>query len=185
MLSETIPARIFLDTCIVNMMLDFGEQIYDGAEICGRTREVADVEALRAIMTTGQRAGWQLAISPHTYFEVSRTVDEARHSQLRGWFNELWLYWRDCMANADDLPSLLEAENLRIQQLGSETLEALPDLSDRVLLCDAISYRCDLFCTRDWRTILKQRNKIGKAGIDIVTPTEWWSRIEPYAKIYA
>ena len=28
-----VPGRVFLDTCVVNFMLEFGEQIHDGADL--------------------------------------------------------------------------------------------------------------------------------------------------------
>lgn len=57
---ENIPGRVFLDTCVVNLMLDYGEQIHDGVDVVGKPRVVSDVEALRYIYITGQRAMWQL-----------------------------------------------------------------------------------------------------------------------------
>jgi len=81
---EKIPGRVFLDTCVVNFILDFGEQIHNGAAVPPQTseREAADVEALRSLFVLGQRAMWQLAISPHTYFEITHTRTEGRCSDL-------------------------------------------------------------------------------------------------------
>ena len=64
---EDVPGRVFLDTCAVNFILDYGEQIHDGVSppsgLGDRAR--ADVDALYNIFLTGQRAMWQLAISAH------------------------------------------------------------------------------------------------------------------------
>ena len=70
---KDIPGRVFLDTCVVNFMLDYGEQIHDGAPVPvdASERMVRDIEALYNIMLVGQRAMWQLAISPHTYREIA------------------------------------------------------------------------------------------------------------------
>jgi hypothetical protein len=63
-----VPGRVFLDTCVVNFMLDFGAQIHDGANLPSvGPRDTADIEALRALFVVGQKAMWQLAISPYTY----------------------------------------------------------------------------------------------------------------------
>ena len=62
-------------------MLDYGQQIHDGATVPQVTgRDSADIEALRNIFLIGQRAMWQLALSPHTYFEIACTRDHGRLS---------------------------------------------------------------------------------------------------------
>jgi hypothetical protein len=67
----------------------------------------------------------------------------------------------------------IETENTHVELLASGALDILPDLEDRSLVCDAIVYRCDCFCTRDWKTILKHRDELKGLPIEIVTPTEW------------
>jgi hypothetical protein len=185
MATNEIPGRVFLDTCVVNFMLDFGQQIHDGAAIPHvPRRDSADVEALRNLFLIGQRAMWQLAISPHTYFEIARTRDDGRLSDLHVWFQELWQYWRSTIESNDDLPSFIEAEDVRVRTLVSGYLACLPDVGDRILLCDALVYRCDLFCTRDWSTILKHRLELAELPIQIVTPSEWWALIQPHAHLW-
>lgn len=74
---------------------------------------------------------------------------------------------------------------LCIGMLASEVLDTLPGIEDRILICDAVVYRCDCFCTGDWNTILKYRDTLKTLPIKIVTPTEWWKLIEPYARLWA
>lgn len=181
-----IPGRIFLDTCVVNFILDFGEQIHDGLAVPPQVgeRDAADIEALYNLLLVGQRAMWQLAISPHTYFEIARTRDESRRSDLDLWFQELWQYWRSTVDANNDLPTFIEAEDLRVRTLSSCYLDVLPDVGDRVLFCDAIVYRCELFCTRDLSTIIRHRSELQGLPIEIVTPSEWWSRIRPHAGLW-
>ena len=182
-----IPGRAFLDTCVVNFILDHGEEIHDGAAPAEGTekRIVQDIKALYNIFLTGQRASWQLAMSPHTYQEIEGTQDGYRRYQLERWFEDIWQYWRDIVRAGDDLPTFMEAEEMRIRFLGSGLLDVLPDLVDRVLLCDAIVYNCELFCTLDWSTILRHRSGLKELPLDIVTPTEWWSRLEPHVRLWA
>jgi len=179
----SIPRRVFLDTSVVNLALDYGEQIHNGCEIPEglSVRVQRDVEALKGIFTTGERAFWQLAISPQTYREVTNTNDSGRVHQLERWFFELWHCWREIVTAMDNLPSFIEAEETRISLLASGRLEALPQLSDRILLCDAVVYRCDAFCTRDWQTILKHRDSLKDIPLRLITPTEWWEEILPWA----
>ena len=180
-----IPGRVFLDTCTVNFILDYGAQIHDGATHPPNTceRDALDISALQLIFNHGQRMQWQLAISPHTYFEICNTRDTERLSALDFWFQELWQYWRSTIEYNDDLPTFVEAEDERVRFLGSGYFAVLPDVSDRVLLCDALVYRCDLFCTRDRSTIVKHREEFNGLPLEIVTPVEWWQRIKPYAAL--
>ena len=182
---KDIPGRVFLDTCVVNFMLDYGEQIHDGAPVPvdAGERIVRDIEALYNIMLVGQRAMWQLAISPHTYQEIVATKAVRRRHHLQTWFDDLWQYWLNVIHEDDNLPSFIEAEDTRVRLLASGSLNVLPDVADRILVCDATVYRCELFCTRDWTTVLKHRADLGGLPLDIVTPAEWWTKIRPYAEL--
>ena len=179
----SIPRRVFLDTSVVNLALDYSEQIHNGDEIPEglSLRIKSDIKALISIFDTGQRAFWQFAISPQTYREVTNTNDPERVHHLKGWFFELWHCWREIITAMDNLPSFIEAEEIRIGLLASGNLDALPQIQDRILLCDAVVYRCDAFCTRDWHTILKYRDSLNEIPLRIITPTEWWEEIRPWA----
>jgi hypothetical protein len=180
-----IPNRILLDTNVVNFTLDWGEAIFDGGEIPNGlpARKVRDILGLQGIFMAGQRASWQLAVSPKTYEEVTNTADPCRQARLRGWFNELWLYWREIFRNEglDDLEVAALAKKLA----SSEVLGAFPDSPDRELIADAIAYNCDTFCTRDYRSILRHREKVDTLlQLRFITPAEWWDELKPYAPLW-
>lgn len=181
-----IPRRVFLDTSVVNLALDYGDQIHNGEEMpeAISDRLHGDVDALIDIFATGQQAFWQLAISPQTYREVITTNDPHRRHHLEVWFVEFWHYWREIVGSMDNLPTFIEAEEARIGLLASGILDVLPDPEDRVLVCDAVVYRCDAFCTRDWRTILRHRGTLSGLPLRILTPSEWWEEIKPWAAIW-
>lgn len=183
---EEIPGRVFLDTNVLNFILHYGEQIHDGAEpptdTSDRVRD--DIDALYNIFLTGRRASWQLAISPYTYSELIRTRAFAHRRQLTLWFEDLSASWISIIHENDDLPSFIEGEDTRVHLLSSPAFNCLPDISDRALICDAIVYRCELFCTRDWSTILKHRSKLKELPIEIVTPAEWWAKIRPHSALW-
>jgi len=184
---ERLPGRAFLDTNLVNFILERGEEIHDGVPCPPGTapRVLADVDALYNIFLTGQRASWQLAISPYTYHEILQTRTFEKKNDLRQWFLEIWGYWRTIVNEARDLPSFLESENMRVELLSSGALDPLPDFPDRVLLIDALVYHCDVFCTRDWQTILSKRDQLQHLPIQIVTPREWWEMFRPHAALLA
>ena len=183
---QEIPGRVFLDTCVVNLILDYGEQIHDSLAIPRdvSARVASDVEALRALFMVGQRASWQLAISPCTYKEVTETRHAERRRELERWFFEVWQYWQVFLESSPDIPNLADAEEIRLRLSASGALASLPDDNDRNLVCDAVVYRCDAFCTRDWRTILKFRQELASLPCRIVTPTEWWSAVRPWSGLW-
>lgn len=184
---EDVPGRAFLDTSSLNFILDYGEYIHDGMPIPRglSQRIVNDINAFYNIFFTGQRASWQLAISPFAYKEIISTKDARKQHYLEGWFMEVWRYWLGILDENNDLPSFIEAEHTKVSLLSSGVLDILPDIEDRILICDAIVYNCDCFCTRDWRTILKYRDNLSSLPIKIITPEKWWQLIKPFASLWA
>jgi hypothetical protein len=183
---KDIPGRAFLDTSVINFWLDHGEEISEGISPSSRLPEVdqEDIESLHCLYMTGQRASWQLAISPHTYQEVMNTTEPNRRHYLETWFFEIWSYWQEIIRENNDLPSFIEAEAIKVRVLSSGVLNVLPDVADRILILDALVYKCDVFCTRDRRTIIRHRDQLSSIGIPIFSPTEWWHQIEPYSSIW-
>lgn len=178
-----IPRRVFLDTNIVNFTLDFGDQIHECADIPDdiddRTRE--NIQGLCGIFDTGQRAFWQFAISSLTYREIIATRNLKRRHHLESWFVELWNHWNEMVNSMDNLPSFFEANETRLNIISSGLLDILPDDADRLLICDAIIYNCDCFCTCDYHTIIKYRDSLSDLPLKILTPAEWWKEIKPWA----
>jgi len=183
---KEIPRRVFLDTSSLNFILECGEYIFDGVTPPATLskRIIKDIDAFYNIFLTGKRASWQLAISPFTYKEIIGTKDTTKKYYLENWFMEIWHYWLNILEQNNDLPSFIEAEHTRINLLSSGILDILPNIGDRILVCDAIVYRCDCFCTRDWKTILKYREHLKSLPIRIITPSEWWNLIRPYAGLW-
>jgi hypothetical protein len=106
---------------------------------------------------------------------ISRDKNPNRHS-LR-WFQEVWTYWRDCFAE-DGTLSDEYAEDLATKFGDSKLLQAFPDKSDRRLICHALAYECDTFCTRDHKTIIKKAKLIdAELPLEILTPKQWGERI--------
>ena len=68
-----LPRRVFLDTNVVNFILDHGGSIFEGEppENHLSERDLADIKALHFVFLTGERAHWELAVSPLTYQEIS------------------------------------------------------------------------------------------------------------------
>ena len=182
---ENIPVRTLLDTNVVNFILDHDECIFENLDAPDHLneRDVADIDALRGIFTVGQRAQWQIAVSPLTYQEINATTDPDRRASLQRWFGELWHYWRTIMAE-DGTLSDAYAEELAGRFGPAQILSAFPDHADRQLLAHAVAYECDALCTRDHKTIIKRLGKGPKLPFRVLTPSEWWSTIAPYARLW-
>lgn len=176
--------RVLLDTNVVNFTLDWAEVIFDGGDVPLHInyRDKSDVLALRSIFMTGQRASWQLAISPHTYQEIMATPNPDRRASLERWFGELWQYWREFFEQEElsDEHATSLARNLE----PSEFLLAISQISDKKLIAHAIAYGCDGFCTRDRRTILRHRERLPGVPLRFISPSEWWNLVSPYEGIW-
>lgn len=151
---QRIPGRVFLDTCVVNMMLDHGEVLYDGGDFPvdlppDRAREL---EALCGICDTGSRALWRFTISKRTFHELNATKRDSRRRELLRWFAELWHY----QAEFSHPQRLARA---RLAELRRQ-LRVLPDVADRALILDAVRDNCQALCTVDHSTIIKHQDRL-------------------------
>ena len=161
-------------------MLDYGEQIHEGAPIPENAsfRVARDIDALRGIWLTGQRASWHITLSVATVAEIERTGDAGRLYQLLNWAFEISTYSDECRALAPVRRDRLHSSHI-------DTIGWLPDSGDRQLLKEALQLGCDAFCTRDWKTILRQREHLDSLPLSIIAPHEWWELILPYAPLFA
>jgi len=175
---QQIPGRVFLDTCVVNRMLDYGEVLYNGGEmpVDLPPNEVQELEALCGICNTGARALWRFTISERTFHELNATKRDLRRHQLLQWFAELWHYQSEFSCPKPLTRARLSA--LRKQ------LRVLPDFADRGLILDAIRDNCQAFCTVDRHTIIKHREQLKALPLRVLTPSEWWAQIKPWAAVW-
>lgn len=181
-----VPGRVFLDTSVVNFIMDHGEEILEGADSNGspNLRDSEDMDALRRFFAVGERAHWQLAVSPMTYREIMKTSNIHRKHHLHSWFMQIWDHWRSIIEESDDFPTFQQAELTRVNLLSSGALDGLLDIEDRMLICDAVVYNCDCFLTRDYRTILDRRGLLPSLPLLVLSPSELWGRIAPFAQLW-
>ncbi len=171
---DAVPGRIFLDTNVVNLLVDYSEQIFDQEPLPAiADRMLAeDVEALMHIFFVGRRANWSVMASRKTLHEIQNTPDRARRDRLRQF--------------AIDLISPEDEANAYASVVGRRMIDApftdgLPDKADRELIGNAVGLDCDVFCTRDRRTIVRKRNYLRLLPIRVLTPLEWWRHVRPWA----
>ena len=174
---DRVPAKIFLDTNIVNLIVKWPEQIFEHVPVPAvlDERTAHDIEALMHVFYTGQRATWQLVASAKTIEEVLQTADERVRERLLDYTIEV----------ADQTSAAsLHGRDLGRRLNDSSLLGALPDPNDRELVGNAIGMSCDVFCTRDYRTIIRKRHLLPKLPVRILTPVEWWKAIKPWAGLW-
>lgn len=171
---EAVPGRIFLDTNVVNLLVRFPDQVFDGEptrdELDQTTLE--DIEALMHIFFVGRRANWVLAASHKTISEIEDTPDERLRSLLKSFAMELI---------SPDAEENRYAATVGRRMVDAPFAAALPDLADRELIGNAIGLGCDAFCTRDRRTIIRRRETLRLLPLKVLTPLEWWRHVKPWA----
>lgn len=180
-----IPGRVFLDTNVLNFISNWSEVIFERSKPPSHlpTADVDDIIALQGMFLTGERASWQLAVSPKSYAEVVATTNPAHRRALEQLFARHWEYWRNNVDGNEEL-SDKHAAGFARRIMPSSVLSAIPQRSDRELIAHAIAYDCDAFCTRDRKTILKRRERLKRIPLKFVSPSEWWALVRPYASLW-
>jgi len=171
---ESVPGRIFLDTNVVNLLVDYSEQIFEHHPLPqfadGALAE--DVEALMHVFYVGSRAYWSVLASRKTLDEIGDTPDATRRDRLRNFAIEL--------IDPEDETNAYAATVGR-RMIDAPFTDGLPDRADRELIGNAIGLGCDVFCTRDRRTIVRKRELLRLLPIRVMTPREWWEHVRPWA----
>ena len=183
---EELSRRVFLDTNIVQYLDSFGEYFYDGYLSPWAERKIAqrgnrfseDIEALAAWVQLSQRYGWPIAVSRGTLKEVRANRNPRKRSRLTNWARELNGYSSQFAANYDGTAD--EDGSYAGFPISPRTFSFLPDDGDAVLMCEAIELGCSDFLTMDNKTILRFRDRIRNAGLEVLSPVEFMERLKPW-----
>lgn len=174
---ETLPRKVFLDTNVVNLIIKHRDTIFEQDWVPEHipTAVAHDVEALLHLMAVGSRAGWHMVVSAKSIEEIENTQDPCVR--------------QDLLSYAWEVAELHSEESAFAEKLGrnfaeADLLQALPDVNDRILIGNAVGLGCDLFCTRDVRTIVRKRDAISALPIRIATPVEWWRQVKPWGGLW-
>lgn len=195
-----VPGRLLLDTCILNRLYDEGGYIFDGALPRGTQDDEEaeedvdpDLQALRSIFLVNQRADFQLLVSPLTIVEVANTQDFGDCTRRLGWVLEVLDHW---LVMLNETGSRVRAGGSvrhrfkltpELQAFEAALLE-IPDFRrdpfDRLLL---IQYRmgdCDAFVTTDRDTIWRHRAALRDLNVRVLTPSDYWELLRPWAGLW-
>jgi hypothetical protein len=178
---DSLPRRIFLDSCTVQMLRDYGGHIFDVESISASdriysvTNGIANVEALRNIFLVNERALFEWIVSRGSMQEA---YDKRDHGHMQ-WLLDIADHSEVCLEN--DGPTE-ESEALATQL--SEAKFGYLSEKDRLLLREAIILRCEAFLTVERRLPRNAAHVERELGIRILTPIAHWEILKPWAALW-
>jgi hypothetical protein len=190
-----LPGRLLLDTCIMNLLQDKGEYLWEGVlpENVSEEELDSDLRALRNILIVNDRASFQLVISPLTIAEVANVQDFTERERKIRWVLDVLDTW---LITVDDILDR-EGQGGKVRtrfklthnlQLLESQLMAIKDFQrdpfDRLLLLQYQMANCDAFLTVDINTIWKHREELSNLGVHVIRPSEFWQLIQPWARLW-
>jgi hypothetical protein len=178
---ESLPRRIFLDSCTAQTLRNYGGYIYEGELIpdCDRIHRVTDgianVEALRNIFLINERAQFEWIVSRGSMQEAHDKRDPA-HMQ---WLWDIADHSEVCL-EGDGATTESEALGARLDEPKYGYLSE----KDRLLLRHAIVLRCEAFLTVERRLPRNASHIERELGIRILTPIVHWKMLRPSAALW-
>lgn len=178
----SLPRRIFLDSNVLQTLLDYGGFIWEGEALPDSAKVLNDrfglvkLEALRAIMFVNQRAGFEFALS-------ERSLDEVRDSgdpKYLQWAYDVLDHWQACV---EESGGLAPADVSLIDKLDGRSFGYLSE-KDRYLIKDAILLGCEAFLTFENKLASKGQHLEREVGLKVVTPAEYWELLRPWARLF-
>lgn len=178
---ETLPRRIFLDSCTAQTLRDYGAFVYEGEPIIDTDRihhipdGVANLNALRNVFLVSERAMFEWIVS-------DRSLHEARDKCDAGHMQWLWDIADHSMGCLNGEGPTIQSEELA-SRLAEPKFGYLSE-KDRLLLQDAVSLRCEAFLTME-RRLPRNAVHIGRElGIEVMTPITHWEILKPWAALW-
>jgi hypothetical protein len=178
---ESLPRRIFLDSCTAQTLRDYGGYIYEGEPIPNSDRihrmpgGIANIEALRDIFLVNERAMFEWVVSRGSMQEA---YDKGDPGHLQ-WLQDIADHSEVCLEN--DGPTA-DSEGLAAR-LDEPKFGYLSE-KDRLLLRHAIILRCDAFLTMERRLPRNAAHIERELGIRILTSVAHWQMLRLWAALW-
>jgi hypothetical protein len=178
---ESLPRRIFLDSCTAQTLRQYGGYIYEGEPIPDSDRihrvpeGIANVEALRNIFLVNERAQFEWIVS-HASMQEAYDKGEPGHMQ---WLWDIADHSQVCL-ESDGPTAESEALSARLDEPKFGYLSQ----KDRLLVRDAIILRCEAFLTVERRLPRNAPHIDRELGIRVLTPIVHWEMLRPWAALW-
>jgi hypothetical protein len=191
----SLPGRFLLDTCVLNLLYDEGEYIFEGylPESHDEVGLNPHLKALRSIFQVNERATFQFLVSPLTIAEVANCQDFGDRERRLRWVLDVLDHWLILLDEIDDRTSQGGTVRHRfklspeLQEIESR-LMLIPDFRrdpfDRLLLLQYKMGNCDAFLTTDKDTIWRNQTYLAKLGFRVLCPDELWDLLKPWASLW-
>ena len=181
---EELPARIFLDSSVLQTIHGYGEIVFENEDLPASDKMWTisggpeELEALRAIFFVNQRAMFEFALSEHSFAEVEASGDRR---YLR-WAYDVLDHWHACLEGYDGSPFSGDGI-VRAERLDSSRFGYLSE-KDRLLLRDAVSLECDAFLTMERRLPNNAPHLKRELELIVLRPTSFWLMLRPWARLF-
>jgi hypothetical protein len=178
---ESLPRRIFLDSCTAQTLRQYGGYIYEGEPIPDSDRihrvpeGIANVEALRNIFLVNERAQFEWIVS-RASMQEAYDKGEPGHMQ---WLWDIADHSGVCL-EGDGPTAESEALGARLEEPKFDYLSQ----KDRLLVRHAITLRCEAFLTVKRRLPRNAPHIERELGIRILTPIAHWEMLRPWAALW-
>jgi hypothetical protein len=180
-LFEKLPRRIFLDSCTVQTLHDYGAYIFDGEPIPDADRiyrvpeGIQKVKTLRDIFLINERAQFEWIVTHASMVEANDKGDPAH---LR-WLWDIAHHSAVCLA--------LEGSTKESWAFSARLMEprfGYLGTKDRLLIQEAVAFRCEAFLTMERRLPRNAGHIERELGIRILTPITHWQMLRPWTSLW-
>jgi hypothetical protein len=178
---ETLPRRIFLDSCTAQTLRNYGGYINEGEPIPESDRihrvtdGIANIEALREIFLINERALFEWIVSAGSMQEARQKRDPG-HMQ---WLCDIAGHSEICLENEGPT-----AESEVLAARFDEPKFGYLSEKDKLLLRQAINLRCEAFLTVERRLPCNAAHIERELGILVLTPVTHWKMLRPWAALW-
>jgi hypothetical protein len=180
-LFESLPRRIFLDSCTAQTLRKYDGYIYEAEPIPDSDcihripNGIGNVEALREIFLVNERAQFEWTVSRASLQEAYDKRDPG-HMQ---WLWDIADHSAICLEGAEPT-----AESKSLGMRLDEPKFGYLSKKDRLLLRHAIILRCEAFLTVERRLPRNAAHVERELGIRILTPITHWEMLRPWAALW-
>jgi hypothetical protein len=145
-----LPNRIFLDTNVINLIVEHSDFVFEEMNLDERLNDrlYHDLLGIRQIFRYANHNTIEIVVSETSFAETRETKDAAKRRKLEIYCNDIFQSFQSLVE--DDFTKHSIQKKYLQEYLIERGFNKLIDANDRSLIIEALIYKCDVFCTRDW-----------------------------------